>query len=353
MKKNYLFIFISILLFSCKPFYYSKVSKEGISSFEIAYIGGMKQAIHIRGKNADNPVLLYLHGGPGFPVFPFLSENYTFRRLEKFFTIVYWEQRGTGKSFSMEIPDSTMNIEQFIEDIRQVVEYVTKKTGKEKVFIWGHSWGSNIGAIYAARHPQKIHAYISTGQSVNPLENERLCYEFILDKATQKDNKRALSQIAQIDTTIKGYSLNHALTVRKWLYRYGGIVKNTDYERQYIDLEEISAILTAPEYNIIEKINLMKHPYYSAEMLWEELKSINLFVDAPKIEVPVYFLVGKHDIIVSHKLAEQYFEILEAPKGKTLIWFEESAHRPFIEERKKFIDVMVNVILKDNWDISE
>lgn len=341
------FLALAILLNAgCAAYRIRERANKDIQQFDMVKIGGIKQAIKIRGDHGTNPVLVYLHGGPGFPLFPFEPEQESMLRLEREFTMVYWEQRGTGKSFSRLIPRKSMNIEQFIEDTREVVEYAKKVTGAEKVFLWGHSWGSTIGALFAARYPEHLHAYISTGQSVSPFENERLAYHFVLEKARKDNNRRALRQLARIDTLEANYSLQHALTVRRWVYRYGGIVKQGN-DRPYVDLEEIEQILTAPEYSITDRINLILFPYFSAEELWADLKGLDLREEAPRIDVPVYFLVGKFDIIVSAELAKDYFEKLDAPMGKQLIKFEHSAHRPFDEEREKFLKVLKEQILNE------
>ncbi|MBW6479915.1 MAG: alpha/beta hydrolase [Bacteroidales bacterium] len=307
-------------------------------------IGGVRQAVLINGDRTDNPVLVFLHGGPGFPMLPFEPFSESMRRLESQYTVVYWEQRGTGKSFSRRLDRKSMNMEQFISDTREVIDYVREFLNVDKVYLWGHSWGSNVGAIYASRYPETLHAYISTGQSVDPFQNERLAYEFVRDKAIQDNNPRALRQLARIDTIPENYTLQNALTIRKWVYRYGGIVYQTRDARPYVDLREIITMLTTPVYSLGVRINLLLNPYFSAEELWEDLMETNLLEQAPEIEVPVYFLVGRHDIIVSHYLAEKYFMELSAPRGKKLIWFEESAHRPFSEEKDKFLQIMKTTI---------
>jgi pimeloyl-ACP methyl ester carboxylesterase len=122
---------------------------------EIAYrrLGGVDQWVMIRGESAANPPLILLHGGPG------LSETAFFRRfnapLEKSFTVVYWDQRAAGKSFDRNIPRSSMTVEQFISDLDDLVDAVCKRLGATKVAIFGHSWGSALGVLYAARFPQK------------------------------------------------------------------------------------------------------------------------------------------------------------------------------------------------------
>jgi pimeloyl-ACP methyl ester carboxylesterase len=323
---------------------FPEFSGNHIHHFEMVKIGGVRQALLINGDRADNPVLLFLHGGPGFPMLPFEPYMESMRRLESQYTIVYWEQRGTGISFSRNIDRKTMNIEQFVSDTREVVDYVREYLNVDKVYLWGHSWGSNIGAIYASRYPETLHAYISTGQSVDPFQNEILAYEFVRNKAIEDNNRRALRQLARIDTIPENYSLQNALTIRKWVYRYGGIVYQMRNARPYVDLQEIKTILTTPIYSLGVRLNLLLNPYFSAEELWEDLMETNLFEQAPEIEVPVYFLVGRHDIIVSHYLANKYFQELSAPQGKKLIWFEESAHRPFSEEKEKFLEIMKTII---------
>jgi pimeloyl-ACP methyl ester carboxylesterase len=342
---NILILFVIVNLFaSCSiQGRMHEFRNRKIHHFEMVEIGGIKQAVLINGKNTDNPVLIYLHGGPGFPMLPFEPYDLNMKKMEEYFTIVYWEQRGTGKSYHSKISDESMNVEQFIADTRDVVEYVREKLNVDKVYLWGHSWGSNLGAIYASRFPETLHAYISTGQSVNPFLNERLAYEYVLRQATDQNNRRALRQLARIDTIPSNYTVGDALTIRKWVYKYGGIVFNNSNERPYVDLEEIRVILSTPTYSWLAKLNLILNPYFSINTLWEDLKQLNLYTEAPKIEVPVYFLVGRHDIIVSHVLAEQYFTKLHAPKGKSLIWFEESAHRPYQEESEKFHATMMQI----------
>jgi len=337
-------ILTSMLLNSCVATYpFSEFETREIHHFERVKTGDTKQALLINGKDRSNPVLVYLHGGPGFPMLPFAPFSASKQELEKKFTIVYWEQRGTGKSFSKRLDGKSMNIMQFVEDTRQIIEYTRDLMGVEKVFLWGHSWGSNVGALYASLYPETLHAYFSTGQSVNPFANERLGYEFVEAKAKEHNNRRALRELQYIDTIPDNYTIEDALTLRKWVYRYGGIVYHNTEERPYVDWQEIKTILTTPVYSWGVRINLLLNPYYSIQQLWDDLREFDLMKEAPRIDVPVYFLVGRHDIIVSHKLAEKYFHHLEAPAGKELIWFEESAHRPFQEEPQKFMEVMKQI----------
>jgi pimeloyl-ACP methyl ester carboxylesterase len=334
-------------LSSCKLNHIVEMPQREIHEYKRIKIGGMRQAVMVRGTDINNPVMVFLHGGPGFPLFPFAPMGETMRRLEEEYTMIYWEQRGTGRSFSRRIPPESMTVEQFVEDTRQIIEFALEYTGQDKAFVWGHSWGSGIGALFASRYPEMVHAYVSTGQSVHPFRNERLSYEFVLERATEENNRRALRQLGRIDTIPEQYTLSDALTIRRWVYHYGGIVVEGAEERPYVDLREIQATLTSPFYTLNDRLNMILFPYYSAEMLWEDLKTLNLKEKAPKIDVPVFFLVGRHDVIVSALLAEEYFEMLEAPAGKTLIWFENSAHRPHTEEREKFLNILKQRVITE------
>jgi pimeloyl-ACP methyl ester carboxylesterase len=116
----------------------------------------------IRGESVTNPVLILVHGGPGFP------EMRLFRHfnaaLEKSFTVVYWEQRGTDKSFDRKISRSSMTVEQFLADMDELVDLIRKRFGKDKVTVYGHSWGSALGVLYSARFPEKVSAYVGACQ---------------------------------------------------------------------------------------------------------------------------------------------------------------------------------------------
>jgi hypothetical protein len=72
-------------------------SPNGIDSLEAVRIGGIDQWIEVRGQNVNNPILLFIHGGPGIA---FISMGSTFQDpWEKYFTVVQWDQRGAGKTY--------------------------------------------------------------------------------------------------------------------------------------------------------------------------------------------------------------------------------------------------------------
>lgn len=187
---------------------------------EIAYfrLGGLDQWVMIRGVDFANPLLVVLHGGPGFSETPFLRHFNA--PLENVFTVVYWDQSGTRKSFNPAIPRSSMTVEQFMADLDELVEAVCKRFGKNKVAIFGHSWGSALGVLYAARFPEKVAVYVGTGQIGDWAQGELASYAFALAEAQRLNNRKALKELRAIGPP--PYSVSALFTERTWLQRFAG-----------------------------------------------------------------------------------------------------------------------------------
>lgn len=142
-------------------------------------INGIRQGMIFQSRDPSNPVLLFLHGGPGMPTF-FLNTTHP-TGLEQHFTVVWWEQRGAGISFDRSIPTESMNVEQLIDDTIAVTNYLRDRFGQHKIYLLGHSWGSYLGIQVAAREPDLFHAYISMGQVVHQLCSEVAARAYLLD----------------------------------------------------------------------------------------------------------------------------------------------------------------------------
>lgn len=333
---NLLFIFLlAFLLQSCSVYRPTTVQSKGIYFEGKVNLGNFKQAVVVRGNNKKNPVLLHLHGGPGYPLFPYISNFY---ELEKHFTVVYWEQRGTAKSLNRKLNKNSMTTNTLLNDLTQLVNWIQTNIDTSKIYLWGHSWGTNLGMMYAHKHPEKLKAYIGTGQSVNLKDNERYCYKFVKQNAETYKHKKALKCIKNTDTT--NYTLKNALKIRKWIYRFGGIEHTNYKQKSYRNFDIVKKIFETPEYSCSDKWRLIFRSTYSGKTLWNDMMRINLFNQVKEVNCPIYFFEGKYDALVSCTLAKQYFNFIKANKGKYLIWFDKSAHRPQTEEPKKFIHEM-------------
>lgn len=140
-------------------------------------INGIQQGMFILSQNKQNPILLFVHGGPGMPEY-FLFEQYA-TDLADYFTVCLWAQRGAGLSYSSDIPLETLTVEQFVEDTIAVTKYLSQQFQQEKIFLMAHSWGTFFAIQAAQRAPQLYHAYIGMAQIVNVVESEKEAYIYM------------------------------------------------------------------------------------------------------------------------------------------------------------------------------
>jgi pimeloyl-ACP methyl ester carboxylesterase len=288
-----------------------------------------------------------LHGGPGSPQMP-MNLKYN-RELEDHFIVVNWDQRGAGASYCNKMPEELLTIDRMIEDTREVSQYLINLFSKEKIFILGHSWGSYLGMRTIQRYPELYKTYIGIGQVANQRKSEEIGYQFVLSKAKETGNRKAVEQLEEIGYPIDGLytDTEKAMMVeRNWVMHFGGAA----WQKNKFDMLNlfIFPIFTCREYTLTDKINYMKGMNISLKQLWYPLMNQQLVDVVKKVEVPVYILQGVHDYQTSYEQAKIYFDSLEAPR-KTFISFSNSAHMlPYNLERDKFIDVMINTVLKES-----
>jgi pimeloyl-ACP methyl ester carboxylesterase len=317
---------------------------DSIAEITTVTIDGIDNCIVIRGRNVHNPVLLFLHGGPGTPELPLLSHFN--RTLEDDFVVVYWEQPGTGKSYSESIPDSAMSIDKFVEYTRGIIDYLRARFSQDRVFLVGHSWGSIIALLTAKRYPQLLVAVVGVGQIVNVVDSELISFRYTLDKAREKKNDKAVRELSAMGDppsylSLQGDWYDDFMTKRKWTIRSGlslyGESSYRKYERYFLE---------APEYTILDYFKYTKGRRFSARTLVRDMMRVDLSIQAREIEVPVYFMMGKYDVFASTNRFDVYVKMLKAPK-KEVIWFKRSAHFVPFEEAPRFNAEMIR-IMKEN-----
>ena len=192
------------------------VAPKGISVIERIELGGVEQWIQIRGHDRSKQILLFLHGGPGFPQMPFAHQN---AELEEHFVVVHWDQRGAGKSYSWSTPGESMRVAQFVSDTRELTEHLLQRFQQPKCYLVAHSWGSLFGALTAARHPGLFHAYVSIGQLAGLPETQQVRYQFALDSAHKEKNKKAVAELNKIGRPpYDGFDQSEIL--EKWVNLY-------------------------------------------------------------------------------------------------------------------------------------
>jgi pimeloyl-ACP methyl ester carboxylesterase len=302
---------------------------------DVAYrkLGGVDQWVMIRGESIANPALILLHGGPGF------SETGMFRRfnapLEKAFTVVYWDQRGAGKSFDPTIPRSSMTLEQFLADLDELVDRVRERLGKKKVTIFGHSWGSVLGTIYAARFPEKVSAYVGSGQIGDWPAAEARSYAYAVETAERQHRRRALQALRKIGAP--PYPARSVFVERTWLQILDGQLA----PRALWGLAKM--IVGAQESSILELPDTYRGFRWTMDAMWPAVSTLNLHELAPMLRVPAFFFLGRKDHFVPAETTMAYVDALIAP-SKHVEWFEQSGHEPFMDEPALFNARMVELV---------
>jgi pimeloyl-ACP methyl ester carboxylesterase len=306
-------------------------------------INGLEQGMFIKSKNINNPVLLFVHGGPGMPEY-WLTQSYP-TRLEDYFTIVWWEQRGAGLSYNADIPAETMTAEQFISDTLEVTNYLCKRFGKEKIYLMTHSWGSYIGIQAAAREPEFYYAYIGIGQISYQIQSEQLAYKYALEYYRQNGDMDMVKKLEAAPPAMT-VPLPAGYEALRDTYMHGAGIGTTR------NMKSVVTGIFLPswqfrEYTLGEKINLWSGKFHSRSRdfsLWDKMQVTDLTQQVTELEIPVYFFHGKYDYTCAYPLAKDYFEKINAPI-KGFYTFEQSAHSPMFEEPEKMLKVLQEDVL--------
>jgi len=310
-----------------------------ISEKVFVNINGVEQGMFIMSKDATHPVLLYLHGGmPDY----FLTQKYP-TGLEDYFTVVWWEQRGSGLSYSTDIPPETMTVEQLISDTLAVTNYLRHRFGQEKIYLMGHSGGTFIGIQAAARAPELYYAYIGVAQMSYQLKSERLADEYMLQKFQESGNLEMVRKLEAAPVTMTGGIPDAYIALRDGAMHSLGI--GTTHAMKSVISGIFFPSLTFRGYTLMEKINMWRGKSQSGvSPFWDEMTATDLTIKVPELEIPVYFFGGIYDYTCSYTLAKDYLEKLQAPM-KGFYTFEQSAHSPLFEEPEKMGHILQEDVL--------
>ncbi len=314
-----------------------EVIPNSISTIEKVIIGGIEQTLIIRGRNKSKPVILFLHGGPGSPEIAFVRA--VDQPIEDDFVMVYWEQRGAGKSYSSDMTGEYMTIEQFIADTKELSELLAKRFNQEKIYIMGHSWGSLLGILTAQKYPELYYAYFGIGQVCNQYEGERVSLEWVRAQAQELNDEEAIEELAEISLPdFPGTSddwLNYLRVQRGYVNKFGGGAAHNETSNWAI----LKMLFDAKEYTLKEKVNIIPATLFSLKHLFPDVMENNLFNEPDSMQIPVYIFQGKYDYQTPTVLAKDFYDQLKAPQ-KEFFLFENSAHSPIYEEIEKFNSII-------------
>ncbi|MBQ7859414.1 MAG: alpha/beta hydrolase [Faecalibacterium sp.] len=303
-------------------------------------LGGVKQAIHIWGTKPENPVVLFLHGGPGVPNRHGMAKNHM--DLLDDFTIVAWDQRGTGGSYFGCDP-ATLTLDQLIADCAQLLDYLCETMHKDKIFLLGASWGTELGTFVCHRHPDKVAGYIGYGQVVNGIENENVSYAYVLNKAKEAGNAEDIAELEKIGPPVNGQYkpvFEGLMAQRRLLKKYGG---HSTKKGGYFT-GTVLPILTSPELDLQTKIGTAKGYKVCLSQMWPTIVNYDFVKECNTFQMPYYIFQGRLDNNTPASLVQAFYDAIQAP-DKDLVWFEHSAHGPMGEEPEKFKKLMREKLL--------
>jgi len=315
-------IIIILLLVLFRPTWTSNIKGDNsISVLEQVKINGTKQQIMIRGRDQNNPVIIYVHGGPSVSEIPYAKYE---DLLEKDFTVVNYDQRGSGKSYHFNEDYSNLTADVLVDDLLELTDYISKRFGKEKVILIGHSYGTYLGTMAAYKAPEKYEAYIGTGQVSNMQESEIDNLNYTISEAKKAGNTEDVKYLEGIAEKIHA---GVSAAPRDYVGKYGGatrLIKMSDGD-----------ILLSREYNLLDLIRYNNGVAKTQAQLVKEVFDKPLPKIVTKLDLPFYFVMGKYDAMTSFNAAKNYFDVIEGDQ-KEFISFEESAHYPQFEEKEKF-----------------
>lgn len=261
--------------------------------------------------------------------------------LEQDFTVVYWDQRGSGKSYSSHISPASMTLDQFISDAHELTNWLKKRFNQDKIFLVGHSWGGFLGLHVVNRYPTDYYALVAVSPITDGSRSEQVSYEFTLNQAQQKQDTAALTILKRIGLPTNGVykgGFDAILQERTLVQKYGG-----DYH-QNIGGAFRKILWRSKEYNLFDYLKTNKIARLNSPMDHAIWPTIDLKRQIPVVNVPVYFCLGRYDNHLPSTVIADYCTSLQAPV-KEVIWFEESAHHLCFEEPQRFHDLLKKKLL--------
>lgn len=299
-------------------------------------VGNTEQWIYAKGDQSKH-ILFFIHGGPGFTELG--AHNWFTHRLEADFLVVHWDQRGAGRSFHNNIPVESMTVEQLVKDAHEIIEYILKKYKKEKVLLAAHSMGTVIGFNLIERYPHLFYAYVGINQIVHRGAEETRSYEKAILLAENSGNKRAIAELKKLQPPNNGiyFDFSQLAVQRNWLVKLGGFTPH-----KMIAWKTYLAVFLTWEYNLKVRFNLFKSMKFSIESMWKDFSKTDYLSHMHTINIPVFFLMGRHDCITFTELAEKLMLMISAPVKEVII-FEESGHLLCYEEKERYIEFLKSV----------
>ena len=309
-----------------------------IDHLEDVPIGNSVQSIRVRGTDRSNPVLLLVQQGPGLPM---INEVRRFERLlglEQDFTVVYWDQRGCGRSLRTPVPAADVTVAHMVDDTVVLLDLLRDRYGGP-VVVAGFSLGAAVALSAAARRPDLVATIVAVGTDVDGVAAATNAYDFALDGARVRSHRRAIGQLESIGPP-PHLDIEQFVTRARWALDFGGVTTGATYRTVARDLA--LSLAGSSAYTTGEVMRIMRGITQTQAALLSDLATLDLFEAVPALDVPVVMAQGRLDQVAPARVAIQYADALRAPE-KALVWFEHSAHTPQLEEPDVFRDLLMQV----------
>jgi pimeloyl-ACP methyl ester carboxylesterase len=307
-------------------------------SLEAVELGGSTQWIRVRGTDAANPVLLLIQQGPGLPM---LNEVRRFERLlglENYFTVVYWDQRGCGRSLRAHNAETKGPLEHMVDDTVLLLELLKDRFAMRS-YVAGFSLGATVGAYAAAERPDLVETLVAVGMDIDGVAAANSAYDFALDSARQLGNTRAIRQLEAIGPP-PHLDVKQFGTRVRWASNFGGVTHDQSYGAVVRRL--LASLVRSSDYSAGDVLRTVRGVTATQARLLPAMAGLDLVTTVPHMDVPLVMVQGRLDKVAPGGAAQRYFDSVEGP-GKELVWFEGSAHTPQLEEPDKFRDLLISV----------
>jgi pimeloyl-ACP methyl ester carboxylesterase len=287
-------------------------------------IGSIDQWITIKGDDRNNPVVLFLHGGPGDVLSPFADAMYA--GWEKNFTLVQWDQRGAGRTYGKSGPsiEPTMTVERMADDGIEVAQFLAKHLNKKK--------------IMAHARPDLFYAYVGDAQMVNTRKNELASYARVLEMARAAGDQQAITALTAIGPPPWD-------SLKKW-----PVFAKTRraYQSKLVTAppapEKLNPAYASPE----ERAQYEAADDFSFDHFWGlkmsgPMEQVNLPALGTDFAIPIFVLQGQEDLTALPELAKAYFESIKAPR-KQFYLVPGTGHEPSATELDMTLKVLVEQV---------
>jgi pimeloyl-ACP methyl ester carboxylesterase len=299
-------------------------------------IGGIEQWIQIRGENRDNPILLILHGGPGWPNATFTAP---LQSWEKYFTLVQWDHRGAGKTMRRngKAGSGEMTFDRRVSDTIELIDFLRQYLCKDKVILLAESMGTLAGIPLAKRRPDLFSALVVTDLYVDMARNEALKYQMTLERLRAAGNTKAVAALEQIDPdptlwTLRDWNIN-----MDWAFKTN--IPAPNLARTLL----IPLVLSSPLYSLRDIFALFAGFQFSTVQMYEEIKSYNALGLGAHFEIPFFLFQGETDVITLTNLAETYFTEIDAPM-KRMVLIKHAGHFAAFTQPDQFLAALLTYV---------